>query len=495
MNGKLRYPTNQRPPSATVLEHAVALVVVVVAYLFHLLLLMIHQAPTSTQITYRTYARSIRLTCSTDLVAKCHRHQQPVSVALQQLPIPVSGPAATHPPQRALIDSSFLATSTTLQAMAHVSALSMALANPTPSTGAQSAGLGKNDFPAQGESYGALLTPPNSISPELAAHRAQPGGLSPPPINIEQEVDMHGEGDGQPDLDNMDTQGSGGTPLSKGALSGLDATGAISPDMLAKHHLPGIMLGNGPRPIRYVMGELTQTVPGFSRITPAKARRLVVAALESRSGGGLDGNVAFCKTGWGRWDAHVKGTSRDSGIGSYEGRLSPPPSERSSYAVSHGDSAVHLPCQHLPTGYRDQHSGSWSSIREEDELDIDMDALEHEADKMSLDDGSPRDDESISIDDATEEEDLPPPGPRTVRKSPMPPAAAPRKNYNAISASYARRWSSSKSWSRRPSVPIQRPFQSASLPTSTHLDIPKSSATPEERAAAAALLSMGSLGS
>ncbi|KAK1810588.1 DNA-binding proteins Bright/BRCAA1/RBP1 and proteins containing BRIGHT domain, partial [Friedmanniomyces endolithicus] len=111
--------------------------------------------------------------------------------------------------------------------MAHVSALSMALANPTPSTGAQSAGLGKNDFPAQGESYGALLTPPNSISPELAAHRAQPGGLSPPPINIEQEVDMHGEGDGQPDLDNMDTQGSGGTPLSKGALSGLDATGAI----------------------------------------------------------------------------------------------------------------------------------------------------------------------------------------------------------------------------------------------------------------------------
>ncbi|KAK0996144.1 DNA-binding proteins Bright/BRCAA1/RBP1 and proteins containing BRIGHT domain [Friedmanniomyces endolithicus] len=383
----------------------------------------------------------------------------------------------------------------TLQAMAHVSALSVALANPTQPTDVQSAGLGKNDFPAQGELHGALLTPPNSISPELAAHRAQPGRLSPPPINIEQEVDMHGEGDGQPDHDNTDTHGSGGTPLSKGALSGLDATGAISPDMLAKHHLPGIMLGNGPRPIRYVMGELTQTVPGFSRIPPAKARRLVVAALENRSGGGLDGNVAFCKTGWGRWDAHVKGTSRNSGVGSYEGRLSPPPSERSSYAVSHGDSAVHLPGQHLPTGYRDQHSGSWSSIREEDELDIDLDALEHEADKMSLDDGSPRDDESISIDDATEEEDLPPPGPRTVRKSPMPPVAAPRKNYNAISASYARRWSSSRSWSRRPSVPMQRPFQPASLPTSMHLDIPKSSATPEEQAAAAALLSMGSLGS
>ncbi|KAK1054035.1 DNA-binding proteins Bright/BRCAA1/RBP1 and proteins containing BRIGHT domain, partial [Friedmanniomyces endolithicus] len=75
--------------------------------------------------------------------------------------------------------------------MAHVSALSVALANPTQPTDVQSAGLGKNDFPAQGELHGALLTPPNSISPELAAHRAQPGRLSPPPINIEQEVDMH----------------------------------------------------------------------------------------------------------------------------------------------------------------------------------------------------------------------------------------------------------------------------------------------------------------
>ncbi|TKA75303.1 hypothetical protein B0A55_07609 [Friedmanniomyces simplex] len=376
--------------------------------------------------------------------------------------------------------------------MAHVSALSMAFANPAPSVDVQIAGLGKNDFPVPEKLDGALLTPPNSISPELAAHRAHAGGQSPPPINIEQEVDMYDEGDEQPGQDITDTRSSGGTPLSKGALSGLDATGAITPGMLAKHHLPGIMLGNGPRPIRYVMGELTQTVPGFSRIPPAKARRLVVAALESRSGGGLDGNVAFCKTGWGRWDAHVKGTSRDSGVGSYEGRLSPPPSERSSYAVSHGDSAVHLPGQHLPSAYRDQHSGSWSSIREEDELDMDMDALEHEADKMSLDDGSPRDDESISIDDATEDEDTPPPGPRQIRRAPVPPAGAPRKNYNAISASYARRWSSSKSWTRRPSVPAQRPFQPTSLPTSLHLGIPTTSATPEEQAAAAALLSMGS---
>ncbi|KAK3112598.1 DNA-binding proteins Bright/BRCAA1/RBP1 and proteins containing BRIGHT domain, partial [Teratosphaeriaceae sp. CCFEE 6253] len=248
--------------------------------------------------------------------------------------------------------------------MAHVSALAMALANPALFDEGKTA---PDVRPAEKDQEdGALLTPPNSISPELAAHRAQPGGQSPPPINIEHEVDVGDGGDHELGHDGEDAQETGGTPLSKGALSGLDATGAITPAMLAKHHLPGVMLGNGPRPIRYVMGELTQTVPGFSRIPPAKARRLVVAALENRSGGGLDGNVTFCKTGWGRWDAHIKGTSRDSGVGSYDARLSPPPSERSSYAVSHGDSAVHLPAQHMPPGFRDQHSSSWSSIREED---------------------------------------------------------------------------------------------------------------------------------
>ncbi|KAK6402691.1 DNA-binding proteins Bright/BRCAA1/RBP1 and proteins containing BRIGHT domain [Elasticomyces elasticus] len=347
--------------------------------------------------------------------------------------------------------------------MAQVSALAMALATAAPSVDVQDAGIGKNDFLAVEKSDSALLTPPTSISPELAAHRAHAGGQSPPPIDIEQEVGMKIS-----DHQDTDMPGPAGTPLSKGALSGLDAAGAITPAMLAKHHLPGIMLGNGPRPIRYVMGELTQTVPGFSRIPSAKARRLVVAALESRSGGGVDGNVMFSKTGWGRWDAHVKGSSRDSGVGSYEGRLSPPPS------------------------LRDQHSASWSSIREEDELDMDMDALEHEADKMSLDDGSPRDDESISIDDATDEEDVPQVGSLPTRKISIPSVNAPRKNYNAISASYARRWSSSKSWSRRPSIPMQRPFQPASLPTGMHLGVSKIAVTPEEEAAAAALLSMGS---
>lgn len=381
--------------------------------------------------------------------------------------------------------------------MAHAPTIAMALATPTPSVDiphAREAVAGLGDFSAHEKLAAALLTPPHSISPELSAHGTHADGQSPPPINIEHEMDMRDSEEHTLGEDIQHPQGPTGTPLSKGALSGLDAAAAITPGMLAKHHLPGIMLGNGPRPIRYVMGELTQTVPGFSRIPPAKARRLVVAALESRNGGGPDGSVTFCKTGWGRWDAHIKGSSRDSGIGSFgEGHLSPPRSERSSYAMSHGDSAVHMPRPHLPSGYRDQHSGgSWSSsIREEDELDMDMDVPEHEADKMSLDENLLEDEDDISFNDDTEEEETP--------RQPMPrkasvPVPGPRKNYNAISAAYARRWSSSKSWSRRPSGFGERAFHSSSMPTGGHLGmVNHATATPEEQAAAAALLSMGSM--
>jgi len=309
--------------------------------------------------------------------------------------------------------------------------------------------------------------------------------------------------------------------LSKGALSGLDASAAITPGMLAKHHLPGIMLGNGPRPIRYVMGELTQSVPGFSRIPPAKARRLVVAALENRNGGGPDGTVAFCKTGWGRWDARIKGSSRDSGIGSFnEGHLSPPRSERSSYAMSHGDSGIHIPGPRLPSGYRDQHSGgsyATSSIREEDELEMDMEDMpEDEADKMSLDEASPNDeasddddDDPEAFDDDTDDDDgWAAVGPEALRKASLPTPGAPRRNYNAISANYSRRWPSqqqqthTQTWSRRPSAVSDRLFPSqsrtsTSLPTSGLLNAATAAAamaaTPDERAAVAALMSMGSM--
>ncbi|EMD01166.1 hypothetical protein BAUCODRAFT_62210 [Baudoinia panamericana UAMH 10762] len=341
----------------------------------------------------------------------------------------------------------------------------------------------------------ALLTPPNSVSPELSAHGTHASDHTPPLMNIEQELDLGPVAEHTPKEEGAELEGPTGTPLSKGALSGLDATAAITPSMLAKHHLPGIMLGNGPRPIRYVMGELTHTVPGFSRIPPAKARRLVVAALEGRSGGGPDGTVAFHKTGWGRWDAHIKGSSRDSGIGSFhDGNFSPPRSERS-YAMSYGDSGVHMHGPRLTSGFHEQPSNSsWSSIREEDELDadMDMDMPEHEADKMSLDDMSLDGDDSFN--DDTEDDEIPVDTSRTPRKASLPIPGGPRKNYNAISAAYARRYSSSQSWSRRPSGVTSRSLHSTSMPTGNRMSIVShATATPEEQAAAAALLSMGSM--
>ncbi|GAB1734401.1 hypothetical protein NU195Hw_g8756t1 [Hortaea werneckii] len=380
--------------------------------------------------------------------------------------------------------------------MAQAASAGKAIAMPTPSVDiprVRDAGSAKANFSNPEKLAHALLTPPNSISPDLPAHAIYSSGQSPPLISIDEELEMHGSGE-QPVGPEQAHVGTASAPLSKGALSGLDASNTITPAMLAKHHLPGIMLGNGPRPIRYVMGELTQSVPGFSRIPPAKARRLVVAALESRNGGGVDGNVAFCKTGWGRWDAHIKGSPRDSGIGSFnDGHMSPPRSERSSYAMSHTDSGVHMPAPRAPSRYRDQHSGaSWtaSSIREEDELDMDLDVPENEADKMSLDGAS--NDESESLDDATDEEDWTATNSNAPRKSSMP-IPGPRKDYNALSAAYARRYSS-HSWTRRPSYLSTRPIHhSSSMPSGGMIAINPATATPEEQAAAAALLSMGSM--
>jgi hypothetical protein len=201
----------------------------------------------------------------------------------------------------------------------------MATAHSTamaPASPAQSIAIPKaRDFRSVATKSGiarglALLTPPNSISPTMPAHGAHHPVTSAPLLNIEEEMSLE-DGEAAQSSTPPHEPVPGGLPLSKGALSGLDASAAITPAMLAKDYLPSIMLGNGPVAIRIVIGELNHSVPGFSRIPPAKARRLVVAALESRAGGGPEGNIAFCKTGWGRWDAHVKGSSRDSAVGSF----------------------------------------------------------------------------------------------------------------------------------------------------------------------------------
>lgn len=167
----------------------------------------------------------------------------------------------------------------------------------------------------------------------------------------------------------------------------LDSAGAITPAMLARHHLPEILLQQGPLAIRHVMGYLTTSVPGFSGIPPAKARRLVVAALEGRGNGGeaggVDGNVIFEKVGWGRWDARRRG---EPAHGCSFHASSPP----SSLAGSFQQRGLQIEGRSAWAEGRDPYGVSMRdstafSYTEDYGGHEDLDMLEHEADKMSLD--------------------------------------------------------------------------------------------------------------
>ncbi|KAF2091824.1 hypothetical protein K490DRAFT_70584 [Saccharata proteae CBS 121410] len=287
-----------------------------------------------------------------------------------------------------------------------------------------------------------LPTPPNSISPTLPPHKLRAShnaGQTDSDVDLLDAVD-HAASTDQPTTTAL--------PLSSAALSGLDAADAITPSALAKHHLPNILLNNGPVAIRHVLLNLAQTVPGFSSIPQAKARRLVVAALESRTGGGPDGQVEFEKIGWGRWDAHIKGQPRKEGALSgalpvqHDGRLafSPPGSMPDSYAMSH---AGGLQIPSVNRRMRDGFSGgSWaeeSMLSSRDEAMTDMNMAEHEADKMSLDgydtassDSAGGDDDA---DDATDEEDWAGIGAEELRRGSMAGTGGIMRNYNLLSRS------------------------------------------------------------
>ncbi|KAI9885033.1 MAG: hypothetical protein M1823_003167 [Watsoniomyces obsoletus] len=280
-----------------------------------------------------------------------------------------------------------------------------------------------------------LPTPPNSISPCLPpqrylAHEPQPGvGHPPTPHALDSDVDHipeqnshDGDGDGRKDESTMgrgnreSTVGRGHATASTDpdapgdSSSEVDVTGVITPALLAKHHLPNILLMHGPLAIRHVMSYLTISVPGFSQIPSAKARRLVVAALEGRGADGEKrfhhGEVVFEKVGWGRWDARMKGQAprNDRHHHQQHTEYSPP----ASYTRSNGhdlrqaspDADHHRPQQLLrPMDNRISAGASWTedsvvySHEDEDGMDF-MGAgnnnnnptmLEHEADKMSLD--------------------------------------------------------------------------------------------------------------
>lgn len=173
-----------------------------------------------------------------------------------------------------------------------------------------------------------------------------------------------------------------------------EASGTITPVLLAKHHLPGILLQHGPLAIRHITAHLIQTLPGFSSIPPARQRRLVVGSLEGRGGssgsqgevGGLDGDVCFEKVGWGRWDARKKGD---------------PPRERpvatdSTYTASNGLLSTEMHPSHSYAG----ESGIF--VQSEEEVSHDEDVEMEAGEQMSLDETSTDPSED---DDMTDEED------------------------------------------------------------------------------------------
>jgi len=257
-----------------------------------------------------------------------------------------------------------------------------------------------------------LPTPPNSISPSLPPHGLKPYGTRSATAqlaldHVESDLDLHDGSDAGSQGAITEKEHDIGSP-------GYDAAGNITPNLLAKHHLPEILLAHGPLAIRYIMGYLTTSVPGFSGIPPAKARRLVVGALEGRGSGGemggINGDVKFEKVGWGRWNARLKGHPTRANA---DPRHSPPPSIPSSFVIGmpiekSGGSGNSRNRLNAP-------GSSWAGDSAVFSLDDDTDMMfENEADKMSLDgDAScssseaPPEDEIMADDpnDITDDED------------------------------------------------------------------------------------------
>ncbi|RXG47572.1 hypothetical protein VDGE_06517 [Verticillium dahliae] len=314
-----------------------------------------------------------------------------------------------------------------------------------------------------------LPTPPNSISPALPPHglkaQLQKAKLEP----IDSDLDLHDAHDAR-----LRGRNASRSPP-------YDATGAISAQLLAKHHLPEILLNHGPLAIRHIMGYLTTSVPGFAGVPPTKARRLVVGALEGRGGegGGPDGDVEFEKVGWGRWDARRRG---------HPSRRTSPPADN--------DHVSGIPINKSSAGGRGVdrsrlHAASsetaGSMVFSHDDHDPMM-MMEDEADKMSLDGSAsascseaPDDDMIMNDDpeDVTDDEDWAAVGAAALRADSYATPAG-RSFLNSVHASGGLR-SVSNGMARSPQ-PLNLDFSALGATSDA-----------QERDAVEALLRLGSL--
>lgn len=263
-----------------------------------------------------------------------------------------------------------------------------------------------------------LPTPPTSISPSLVpVHGFKPSSSL---------GDRRGVADSDVDVSDI---GAGGVsklvPTTDGQSLGhhltAEAAGAITPALLAKYHLPGILLQHGPLAIRHLTAHLISNIPGFSSIPPAKQRRLVVGALEGRGGvsgsegeaGGVNGDVIFEKVGWGRWDARTKGDPPRDREGTAS-RGPSPSSGPSTYGVKpsgvfRSNGLLSATAMDHSTSYTGE-SGIFVQSEEEasDHFSEDPEAMEqdeNEADMMSLDEHRNNGTSEEEDADMTDEED------------------------------------------------------------------------------------------
>lgn len=316
-----------------------------------------------------------------------------------------------------------------------------------------------------------LPTPPNSISPALPAHglkaQLQKAKLEP----IDSDLDLRASPDAQK------------RSVSPAAL---EASGAITCALLAKYHLPDILLAHGPLAIRHITGYLTTSVPGFSGIPPAKARRLVVGALEGRGGegAGLHGEVEFEKVGWGRWNARRRGPAARSRHPTPPGGASSVPS---GIPIS-GNRFRGSDRLNVDTG----DDGFHFSHDDKDRL-----MMEYEADRMSMDGSAsascseaPDDDVAMNDDpeDATDDEDWAAMGAAALRAESYPNMAAAQAGNDRLSPNVYTQGGGMRSFSA--SSGMARAPQAGSLNMAA---LSAAASDAQEREAIEALLRLGSV--
>jgi len=160
-----------------------------------------------------------------------------------------------------------------------------------------------------------------------------------------------------------------------------NSSSTITSALLAHHYLPDILIHQGPLALTHIMGCLTTTVPGFAALSPVKARRLVVAALDEGVTGPDSKDVhEFEKVGWGKWDIR----RRRRGRGNAGSR------RRSSSPADHIGSPYARPVA-IPVGV--DHKASRRSGRTHDSRMSSISSIgfsyssngECDADRMSLD--------------------------------------------------------------------------------------------------------------